>query len=309
MLKRCFTTVLVFLLFYFYENIIFSSLSVVSSPEFTFSLLPLLRSSAGSALFSPQEFYDSLTECWDTKHLSGTGKDGGTGLTNRDTKPWRNEEERDGDRQEERVCMCVCVCIYACSQHISVWWPSISLCYLMWFPNLTGSVYLASRGHMVLNVPALPSSAPIWWWWAASHMLNGSQQLCSICSMSVWGWICIFRANKCTSDRGGWNSSPQINQIQYNNPAILEVWRETPDLNSDLHFEPLWSRQRGNLQKHLDPVVKQAEQRSTFPSTAPLPKPPSTQPPFPSNHHPRLFIIGSPTHNQTWKDECSQEPF
>ncbi|KAK2910587.1 hypothetical protein Q8A73_008302 [Channa argus] len=26
---------------------------------------------------------------------------------------------------------------------------------------------------------------------------------------------------------------------------------------------------------------------------------PSTQPPFPSNHHPRLFIIGSPTHNQT----------
>ena len=80
-------------------------------PEFTFSLLPLLRSSAGSALFSPQEFYDSLTECWDTKHLSSAGKDGGTGLTNRATKPQRNEES-DGDRREERerVCVCACVC-------------------------------------------------------------------------------------------------------------------------------------------------------------------------------------------------------
>lgn len=142
-------------------------------------------------------------------------------------------------------------------------------------------MYLASRGHVVLNIPALSSCAPIWRWWATSHMLNGSQQPCSICSVSVWGWICIFRANKCTSDRGGWNSSPQINQIQCNNPAILEVWRETPDLNSDLHFKLLWSRQRGNLQKHLDPVAKQAEQRSTFPSKAPLPKTPSTQPPFP----------------------------
>ncbi len=253
MLKRCFTTVLVFLLFYFYENIFFSSLSVsVSFPQFTFSLLPLLRSSAGSALFSPQEFYDSLTECWDTKHLSSAGKDGGTGLTNRDTKPWRNEEERDGDRQEEKVCVC--------GQHISAWWPSTSTCYLKSFPNLAGSAYLASTGHMVLNVPALPSCAPIWRWWATSHMLNGSQQPCSICSMSVWGWICIFRANKCTSDRGGWKSSPQINQIQRNNPAILEVWRETLDLNSDLHLEPLWCRQRGNLQKHLDPVAKQAKQ-------------------------------------------------
>lgn len=220
MLKRCFTTVLVFLLFYFYENIIFPPFPSLL-PQFTFALLPLLWSSAGSALFSPQEFYDSLTECWDTKHLSTAGKDGGTGLTNRDTKPWRNEEERDGDRQEESMCLCVRAC--ACSQHISAWWPSISTCYLKSFPNLTGSTYLASRGHVVLNVPALPSCAPLWRWWATSHMLNGSQQPRSICSMSFRGWICIFRANRSTSDRGGWNGSLQINQIRCNNPAILEV--------------------------------------------------------------------------------------
>lgn len=154
---------------------------------------------------------------------------------------------------------------------------------------------------MVLNVPALSSCATIAQWWAPLHA-------CSICSMSVWGWMCIFWANKCTSDRFGWSSLPLINQIQCNNPAILEVWSKTPDLNSDFHFEPLWSRQRGNLQKHLDPVAMQTRQQSKFPSAAPLPKlpPPSTPTP---NHHPRLFIIGSPTHNQTWKDECSQEPF
>lgn len=169
------------------------------------------------------------------------------------------------------------------------------------FSNCSQQVSLTSRGHMVLNVPALSSCATIAQWWATLHA-------CSICSMSVWGWMCIFWANKCTSDRFGWNSLPLINQIQCNNPAILEVWSKTPDLNSDFHFEPLWSRQRGNLQKHLDPVAKQTRQQSKFPSAAPLPKlpPPSTSTP---NHHPRLFIIGSPTHNQTWKDECSQEPF
>lgn len=66
--------------------------SPFSLPQFTFSLLPLLQSSAGNALFSPQEFYDSLTECWDTKHPSSTGNDCRTALTNRDTKICRMKE-------------------------------------------------------------------------------------------------------------------------------------------------------------------------------------------------------------------------
>lgn len=142
-----------------------------SLPQFTFTLLPLLQSSAGNALFSPQEFYDSLTECWDTKHSSSAGKDCGTGLTNRDTKIFRNEER---EMEMER------------------WGPNFTTCYLKLFPNVTGSAHLASRGPVVSHVPALPSCAPIWGWWAISHMLNGSQQSCSICSVSFQGWICIF---------------------------------------------------------------------------------------------------------------------
>lgn len=96
-----------------------------SLPQFTFTLLPLLQSSAGNALFSPQEFYDSLTECWDTKHSSSAGKDCGTGLTNRDTKTLRNEER---EMEMER------------------WGPNFTTCYLKLFPNVTGSAHLASRG-------------------------------------------------------------------------------------------------------------------------------------------------------------------
>lgn len=68
--KRCFTTVLVFL-FYFYEGIIFFLpfsafpasvyiLFTAFSPEFSWK----------RSVFPPQEFYDSLRECWDTKHSS-----------------------------------------------------------------------------------------------------------------------------------------------------------------------------------------------------------------------------------------------
>lgn len=148
-----------FIILFLWEHIFFLPFRFVSSPQFTFSLLPLLRSSAGSALFSPQEFYDSLTQSWDTKHLSSAGKDSGTGLTNRDTKPWRNEEESDSDRQEERERMCVRFCAANIFQRDD---QAFLFCYLKSFPNLTGSVYLASRGHMVLKVPALPSSAPVW---------------------------------------------------------------------------------------------------------------------------------------------------
>lgn len=76
----------IFIILFLRGHNFFLPFRLVSLPQFTFSLLPLLQSSAGSALFSPQEFYDSLTECWDTKHLSSAGK-GETGLTNRDTKP------------------------------------------------------------------------------------------------------------------------------------------------------------------------------------------------------------------------------
>lgn len=65
----------IFILFLWGHNF-FSSLFPFSLPQFTFSLLPFLQNSAGSALFSPQEFYDSPTDCWDTKHSSCTRRDG-----------------------------------------------------------------------------------------------------------------------------------------------------------------------------------------------------------------------------------------
>lgn len=69
-------------------------------------------------------------------------------------------EEYGGERWRQTGRECACMCVYAHSQNTSAWWPSISFstCYLKSFPSLTGSVYLASRGNMVLNVPALPSS-------------------------------------------------------------------------------------------------------------------------------------------------------
>lgn len=63
MLKRCFTTVLVFLLFHFYEDIIFFHPFALFDYLSLHSLYCLCSwSSAGSALFSPQKFYDSPTE-------------------------------------------------------------------------------------------------------------------------------------------------------------------------------------------------------------------------------------------------------
>lgn len=59
---------------------------------------------------------------------------------------------------------------------------------------------------------------------------------------------------------------------------------------------------------HLDSSATQAK-RSAFPSTAPLPESPSAQPTSSCSRHSRLFIIGSPTHNQTWKDKCLRKAF
>lgn len=47
---------------------------------------PFSRSSAGSALFSPQEFYDPPTGRWDTRLWSGAGNDGGTEETQKPLK-------------------------------------------------------------------------------------------------------------------------------------------------------------------------------------------------------------------------------
>lgn len=88
MLKRCSTTVLVFLLFYFYGGLIFFPPPFSALLAFVYILFtaPFSRSSAGSALFSPQEFYDPPTGRWDTRLRSGAGNDGGTGETQRPSK-------------------------------------------------------------------------------------------------------------------------------------------------------------------------------------------------------------------------------
>lgn len=93
--------------------------------------------------------HKTLKQVW-KRQRNGTDKQGHKAL-----EDWGGERWRQTGRKRE------CVCVLR-SQHISGWWPSISFCYLKSFPNLTGSVYLASRAHMVLNVPALPSSSPVW---------------------------------------------------------------------------------------------------------------------------------------------------
>lgn len=75
---------LVFLLFYFYEGLIFFSAFFRFACFRLHSLYCAFRfsqSSAGSALFSPREFYDPPTGRRDTRLLSGAGKDGATGKT------------------------------------------------------------------------------------------------------------------------------------------------------------------------------------------------------------------------------------
>lgn len=189
----------IFIISFLWEHIFPPSLfRWVSLPRFTFSLLPpLLRSSAGSALFSPQELYDSWTKCWDRKHLKRRWQ--------KKTVNWQIGTQSPGGMrrrgmetgQEERVC------IWVRPTYFSVMTLSF---YLESFPNFPGSVYLASIGHMVLNVPALPSCAPLWRWWATSHMLNGSQQplqhLFNVCLEGGYAFLGPI------SDRGGRNSSP-----------------------------------------------------------------------------------------------------
>lgn len=85
--------------------------------------------------------------------------------------------ERDGGRESMRVR----------NQHISVWWPS-RVNRGFFFPSCHSQIsqeafILLPKYTVVLNVPALPSSARRRW--ATSRTPNGSQQLCSICSMSV----------------------------------------------------------------------------------------------------------------------------
>lgn len=84
-------TFLPFWYFYYFifMRTLFLPFRFASLPQFSlFTALSLGFSWKRSA----QEFYDCVTECWDTKHFSSTGEDGGTGLTNRDTKPHRPEE-------------------------------------------------------------------------------------------------------------------------------------------------------------------------------------------------------------------------
>lgn len=210
MQKRCLTTVLVFLLFYFYEDIIFSSVFLASV---------YIHFTASSPEFSWKCSVFSTRILWLSNRVlrHKTLKQRWKGLRDRTDKQGHKDLEEWGERDGDGG-------------------PNFSTCYLKLFPNVTGSAHLASRGPVVSHVPALSSCAPIWGWWAISHMFNGSQHLFSVFPRVD---MHFFWANKHTSDRGGWNSSPRINQFQCNNPAILEVWRESLDLNWVTFWSPL----------------------------------------------------------------------
>lgn len=70
------------ILFYFYEGLIFffSPFSALLAFVYILFTARFSRSSAGSALLSPREFYDPATG-GDTSLLSGAGKDDNTGQT------------------------------------------------------------------------------------------------------------------------------------------------------------------------------------------------------------------------------------
>lgn len=130
----------IFMIWFLWEHISSSLFRFASLPRFTFS--PLLRSSAGCAPFSPQALYDSLT-AWDTKHLSRAGGDDGTGLSNRDTMPWREDEERrDGGMHGERARCCV----RACSRHFAAWWPSVSTSSFQFSQEACNLAFQRTRG-------------------------------------------------------------------------------------------------------------------------------------------------------------------